>query len=410
MSSFELHIILKEIDHVCLVDEVDVELISRYNWSIVNGYVKAGKTLIHRLILGITDPNVFIDHVNHNTLDNRRANLRICTRSENQHNRKKQQSTSRFKGVTRFSGKWFAQIRHNNNYNYLGLFNCELTAAKAYDRASRELHKKFGLTNFSEVEKVPRQLAFYFRDTTSARRTSIKLIERAVRENWIKELAFYHLMKYHFNNSCVYDYRSRMNELAAQFDISTKTLYNYLNLLRSKDLISDHSHNLKIKSIRHFETTKVLLNIEADYNLFDLSCLLYNKLIERKAKQQAFAESVRRFGAGDRYNSRPCENPFRPSLSYRSVAKLLFISECKAFKIIQNLNRLGVIRTNKQKPVLRSKNFSNLKSIEDLPGYRFNIGTKLFELYGMQFEFLQYPVTLKKITSHQYNKFINSHL
>jgi hypothetical protein len=393
-----------------LVDEADVELISRHNWSITNGYVKSGRTLMHRFILGVTDPNKHIDHIDHNRLNNQRSNLRICTRSENQHNRVKQKSTSRFKGVTRYAGKWFAQIRHNNEYIYLGLYNSEVTAAKCYDRASRELHKDFGLTNFKDIENIPRQLAFYFRDTTSARRTSIKLIERAVREKWIKELAFYHLMKYHFNNSCVYAYRSRMDELAAQFDVSTKTLYNYLNLLRSKDLINDHSHNLKIKSIRQFETMKVLLNIEADYNLFDISCLLYNKLIERKAKQQAFAESVRRFGRGDRYNSRPCENPFRPSLSYRSIAKLLNISECKAFKIIQNLNRLGVIRTNKQKPVLRSKNFSNLKSIEDLPGYRFNIGTKLFELYGMQFEFLQYPVTLKKITSHQYNKFINSHL
>jgi hypothetical protein len=244
------------------------------------------------------------------------------------------------------------------------------------------------------------------------RRTPIKLIERAVSEKWIKQLAFYHLLKFRFNNSCIYNYRSRMDELASQLNISTKTLYNYLNLLRSKDMICDHANNLKLKSIRDFKISrkKSVLLISDKHKLFDVTCLLYGKLIEQKAKQQAFAESVRRFGRGDRFKSGLCENPFRPSLSYRTIAKLLNISESKAFRVIHNLNRLDVIRIVKQKPQLISKSFSALNYIEDMPGYRFNIGNRLFEQYGNRIDFLQYPIFLKNITIRQYIKQIHNHL
>lgn len=246
----------------------------------------------------------------------------------------------------------------------------------------------------------------------TSQRTSIKLIERAISENWIRQLAFYHLLKFRFNNSCIYNYRSRMNEIARSLNISTKTLYNYLNFLRSKKLVCDHANNLKLKSIRDFRTNrkKSVLLINKDNNLFDVTCLLYSKLIERKARQQAFAESVRRFGRGDRFKSGLSENPFRPSLSYRNIAKLLNISESKAFRVIDNLNRLQVVRTTKQKPRLLSNNFSELSCIEDMPGYRFNIGNRLFEVFGIRFEFLHYPIYIKKITIRQYKKFINRDL
>lgn len=414
MSYLELHIISEETEYVCLYDESDHDLVSQYHWNIVNGYAKSGSILMHRLILGLTDPNIQGDHIDHNKLNNQRSNLRTCSHSENQHNRVKQQSTSRFKGVTRYAGKWFAQIRHNNVYIYLGLFNSEITTAKAYDRASRELHKEFGLTNFEQAENVPEQLDLHFKNSVVAGRTSIRLIERAVREGWIKQLAFYHLMKYTFNNSCIYAYRSRMNELAAQFGISTKTLYNYLNFLRSKDLISDHANNLKVKSIRMFRSRrkKIMLFIDDNQSLFDIGCLLYAKLIEKKVQQMAFMESVkatnksfrkslRRSGGGDRFDDGPRESPFHPSISYRALAKVLNCSECKSFKIIKNLNRLQVIRSEKQKAKLISRDFRALDIIEDFPGHRFNIGSNLFELNANRIELLQYPAYIKKVSYKQ---------
>ena len=70
-----------------------------------------------------------------------------------------------------------------------------------------------------------------------------------------------------------------MDEIAGLFDISTKTLYNYLSLLRKKELICDHANNLKLKSIRDFgnHRKKVTLIISDDLSLFDITCLLYSK-------------------------------------------------------------------------------------------------------------------------------------
>ena len=129
------------------------------------------------------------------------------------------------------------------------------------------------------------------------KRTSIKLIERAIDESWIKELSFFYLLKFRYNNSCIYNYKRRMNELAQQSNISTKTLYNYFNILRSKGLIIDHMTNLKLRSVKEYKVTrkKTVLLINENYSLFDITCLLFCKLIESKARQQAFAESVRRF-------------------------------------------------------------------------------------------------------------------
>jgi len=148
-------------DHICYYDPQDRELITRYNWSLNSqGYAvtqKNGKSvLMHRLILDVNDPKIYCDHINHNGLDNRRTNLRICTRSENQHNRRKQKSTCAYKGVTRFAGKYFAQIRCNNEYLYLGLFRNERTAGRVYDTAARRLHGSFALHN--NLEPLPQQL------------------------------------------------------------------------------------------------------------------------------------------------------------------------------------------------------------------------------------------------------------
>jgi|ERR1035437_43325 DNA-binding CsgD family transcriptional regulator len=244
-------------------------------------------------------------------------------------------------------------------------------------------------------------------------RTSIKLIEMAVSEKWIKQLAFYHLLKFCFNNGCIYRYKSRMGEIADQFNISNKTLYNYLKVLRSKDLVCNHAYNLKLKSIRdhRINRKKTVLLLNEEHNLFDITCLLYCKLIEGKGSRQAFAESVRRFGRGDKFNSSLCENPFQPSFSYRTIAKLLNISENKAFRVVKNLNRLEVIKTTKQKPKMLKENIPGLQYyIEDLPGYRFEIGNRLYELFGSKYNFLQFPIYLKNISLRQYKKLIKNNM
>ncbi len=104
---------------------------------------------LHRIILSVVDPKIEIDHINGDTLDNRRANLRILPRSENQRNRgPNRNNTSGFKGVVRFRGKWAAQINIDGKHIVkAGFFTAE-DAAREFDRLSEEHHKEFGFLNF----------------------------------------------------------------------------------------------------------------------------------------------------------------------------------------------------------------------------------------------------------------------
>jgi hypothetical protein len=82
----------------------------------------------------------FVDHINGDTLDNRRENLRVCTRKENNQNCNKRGTLpkSKYKGVVwvKKVGKWKAQIKSDKKTIYLGYFKDELLAAKAYNSAA----------------------------------------------------------------------------------------------------------------------------------------------------------------------------------------------------------------------------------------------------------------------------------
>lgn len=89
-----------------------------------------------------------VDHRNGDTLDNRRTNLRICTRLDNARNQRKIRGVSRFKGVGLHRGKWLARIRGpESKVVHLGYFASERDAALAYDRAARQYHGEFACTN-----------------------------------------------------------------------------------------------------------------------------------------------------------------------------------------------------------------------------------------------------------------------
>jgi len=108
---------------------------------------------LHRFILGIEDTNVQVDHRNHNGLDNRRANLRVASLSQNAANRAKLKgTTSRFKGVSwsKEKGKWRAYITIKRKTTlHLGYFDSEIDAACAYYRAACEHFGEFKTTSLS---------------------------------------------------------------------------------------------------------------------------------------------------------------------------------------------------------------------------------------------------------------------
>ncbi len=142
--------------YYALVDEADYEALSRHNWRYYNGYAarqQGRKTIyMHRQIMDPPD-GMMVDHVNRNKLDNRRTNLRVCTRRENILNQAgKRTSRSRFKGVEYRKGrdKCFARIRFRGKRLWLGTFEDEVDAARAYDRAAVECFGEFAHLNFPE--------------------------------------------------------------------------------------------------------------------------------------------------------------------------------------------------------------------------------------------------------------------
>lgn len=105
--------------------------------------------LMHRLILGVTDSGINVDHCNGIRHDNQRHNLRACTKAQNSWNRPAQQNnTSGYKGVSRHAntGKWQATIGYNGARLHLGLFDSAEAAHAAYCAKAREVHGEYANT------------------------------------------------------------------------------------------------------------------------------------------------------------------------------------------------------------------------------------------------------------------------
>jgi hypothetical protein len=120
------------------------------------GKGNAIKVRLHREIMQ-APKELLVDHRNFNGLDNRRSNLRIATHSENMQNRRKRKgTTSRFIGVYFYkrNGKWDARIRHLGKKIWLGRFDNEIDAGKAYDAAAKKYYGEFARLNFPEESGV----------------------------------------------------------------------------------------------------------------------------------------------------------------------------------------------------------------------------------------------------------------
>lgn len=151
---------------VAIVDEADFEWLSRFKWCASKGnsgefYAvrnlrkgsKPRQVLMHREIISAQEREL-VDHRNHDTLDNRRENLRKATKQQNQSNQRPQNGrTSAFKGVCwDVAGKkWRAYIVVNKRQYSLGRFGDEKSAAAAYNHAAMELHGEFAYINNLEM-------------------------------------------------------------------------------------------------------------------------------------------------------------------------------------------------------------------------------------------------------------------
>jgi hypothetical protein len=143
-----------------IVDAPDYYQLSQFQWHTLPGpktfYAgrrKRGKTvMMHREIMVAKGQKV-VDHIDHNGLNNRRSNLRLCTLAQNNRNKvSRNYSSSKYKGVCWHKNrkKWVATIQLNRKLYNLGYFTDEIEAAKAYDKRAVELHRQFACLNFPQ--------------------------------------------------------------------------------------------------------------------------------------------------------------------------------------------------------------------------------------------------------------------
>ncbi len=146
-----------------LVDDEDFSRLNQHKWCVAksgrNGFravrgIRKDKrnvtAYMHRVIMD-APKHLDVDHINHNPLDNRKCNLRTCTKSQNQHNQQLRKSgSSQFKGVVwdKCKNKWAAIIKLKTKQISIGRFNSEIEAAKAYDEKAKELFGEFACLNF----------------------------------------------------------------------------------------------------------------------------------------------------------------------------------------------------------------------------------------------------------------------
>lgn len=149
---------------IAVIDESDIEAASGYNWYLSDSgrgkrYVRSRKSrtnspiYLHRLILPGADGR-HVDHVNGDTLDNRRENLRVASHTENTRNSSvPRNNTSGFKGVSKatwVTGRWRATIRIDGKQAFLGVFDTPEEAAIAYDEAAKNHYGEFAHLNFPD--------------------------------------------------------------------------------------------------------------------------------------------------------------------------------------------------------------------------------------------------------------------
>ena len=144
------------------IDDEDFEKINFCKWNFNYGYADGNKRVdgtfkhikMHRVILGAMEGE-YVDHINHDTLDNRKENLRICSASQNQANSLLgKNNTTGYKGVYYTPGTsnpYMAKICKNRKHIHLGCFKTIEEAALAYNKNAIDLYGEFAKLNTIEV-------------------------------------------------------------------------------------------------------------------------------------------------------------------------------------------------------------------------------------------------------------------
>jgi len=143
---------------IALVDDEDFDRLNQFKWcTLKNGNVfyatrniRINKKQITIYMQWDILNGKYIDHIDNNGLNNQRINLRFCTNSQNQMNKRKRKNTSSiYKGVyfNKRDKKWMSYINIKHKFIFIGYFNLESDAAKSYNQKAIELFGEFARVN-----------------------------------------------------------------------------------------------------------------------------------------------------------------------------------------------------------------------------------------------------------------------
>lgn len=138
------------------VDDEDYEELSKRKWhahksdkTYYAATVLEGKlpVYLHHILIGKPEKGRCVDHANGDSLDNQRSNLRFCTRSQNNTNRRMRKTIGGLRGTSKLTGNrvrpWAAEIYHEGKKVRLGTFETAEAAHAAYAEASKKYHGEF---------------------------------------------------------------------------------------------------------------------------------------------------------------------------------------------------------------------------------------------------------------------------
>lgn len=126
---------------------------SGYVYTKIDGSKFSVHRIVWALAYGSIPQDKQVDHINGDNYDNRLCNLRLVTNQQNQLNRNADKGRA-FKGVYKTGSGFKAEITHNGERIYIGVFKSEIKAAIEYDKKAKELHGKFARLNFDNVETL----------------------------------------------------------------------------------------------------------------------------------------------------------------------------------------------------------------------------------------------------------------
>lgn len=138
-----------------MVDNEDFDRVKDINWAYSKGYAKNRFFGSMQNYIMKVDKSTIVDHIRHNTLDNRKSELRVSDAQKNSWNQQPRKgSKSKYSGVwfDKNRGKWVGEVKKDGKKYYVGRFDNEVECAKSRDKRALELFGEYGYLNFPELK------------------------------------------------------------------------------------------------------------------------------------------------------------------------------------------------------------------------------------------------------------------